>query len=136
MENVYLTAPEQKLFSQFDDVVRKKYTVVSETAEGFETPKEMEARLNLLAGQEYGEVQKAAHDICERLAKTGELDELPADMTEGSIEALLFLIGAHGLTDMIITVLRTSTAAEAADAAATLSVIRHALLETNLAGRA
>ena len=132
---LYLTPPEQTLFSRMDEATRARYQVIAETTEGFETVQQMDARLALLASDEYADVQKAAHDICTKLAETGELDGLPADMTEGSMEALLFLVGARGLSDMILSVLNGKKAAEAADAAATLSVVRHALIETNLASR-
>jgi hypothetical protein len=130
--SLYLRPEEKQIFDALDDDIKDGWKVEDETIEYSERPEELKMRSlmfksddeNLIQSLEKARSAKTAEEV------QGVFEELKSLPQSIALEAF-FTLGVSGLASFISSVLGSAKTDDDLQGVSELSMVRHALLESN-----
>lgn len=126
-KTLFLTAAEQFMFGKLASSLRDGWDVQTEPLDCFESPRQIKMRYFLADFTLHPEMKVLA----EKIEKQDLGGFTAADLPEGIESEVLFVLGARGVNALIESLLPSVAKDEEVEALATLSAVRHKLLEIN-----
>ena len=129
---LYLTPAEKALLEKLPATLREGCEVTKETITAYETPEQLRERQDLLSGKdrEFAILVKKMNAL-KADPSPEELGKMMESLPRHFLLTILYTMGAGFLRDCLLSAL-SQPAAGGIEGIATLSQLRHTLLESNL----
>ncbi len=128
MTTLYLTKAEEQAFGALPAGLREGWTVVAETLDSYETDKQLSMRARMSTLHKYDAVKRMVEDLMNGKDPSNmSLGDLPTEI----LPDFYFTIGARGVGKMMDMGMKELKTDDDVRGYASLSLIRHKLLETN-----
>lgn len=130
---LYLTSAERKLYDALPAELRNAWSgsVEIETGDAWETPQELQERLQTAPLHRFPKVAAYAQRAWLALKSGRNLEPLANDLPPESLPILLHLMGATGLSKLMEQMFFSIKTVHEIDTLAHFSDVRHMLLSTN-----